>query len=85
MAEEQIGVVTHYFGQIGVAAIEITAGKLSVGDSIHVKGHTADFTTAVDSMQIEHERVETAGVGDVVGLRVPDKAHEHDKVFRVNE
>ena len=36
MAEQLIGVVTHYFGKIKVAALELTAGELSVGDTIHI-------------------------------------------------
>ena len=50
-AEQKIGVVSHYFGKIEVAAIELTEGELRVGDTIHVKGHTSDFTQTVDSMQ----------------------------------
>ena len=34
MAEQEIGVVSHYFGKIGVAAIDITEGELRVGDKI---------------------------------------------------
>ncbi|MFW6124857.1 MAG: hypothetical protein ACOC46_01805, partial [Pirellulales bacterium] len=41
MPEEEIGRVTHYFGKIGVAAIDITRGKLAVGDTIRIKGHTS--------------------------------------------
>ena len=37
MKEQEIGYVSKYFGQIKVAAIEITAGKLSVGETIHIK------------------------------------------------
>jgi translation elongation factor EF-1alpha len=83
MAEQKIGVVTHYFGKIGVAAIEITEGDLKVGDTIHVKGHTSDFTQTVESMQVEHQAVEAARVGDSVGLKVVDHAREHDEVFKV--
>lgn len=83
MSEEQeIGVVTHYFNHIQVGAIRLTNGPLRVGDTIHVKGHTADFTMAVDSMQIEHDQVKEAATGDIVGIRVPDRVHEHDKVFK---
>lgn len=85
MAEEQIGRVTHYFGKIGVAAIEITEGTLSVGDTIHIKGHTSDFTQAIDSMQIDGKSVEKAGVGDSVGLKVAGHARVHDVVFKVAE
>ncbi len=85
MSEEKIGVITHYFGKIGVAAVEITSGELRVGDTIRVKGHTSDFTQKVESMQIEHRIVEAAKAGESVGLRIAGHAHEHDEVFRVSE
>ena len=83
MAEQKIGFVTHYFGKIGVAAIKITAGNLSVGDTIRVKGHTSDFTQTVDSMQIEHASVDEARIGDEVALKTTDYARENDQVFKV--
>lgn len=85
MTEKEIGVVSHYFDKIGVAAIEITNGKLSVGDTIHIKGRTTDLTTTVESMQIEHEKVNEAKKGDAVGIKVTEKARQHDKVFKVTE
>ena len=83
MAEEQVGKITHYFGKIGVAAIEITHGTLAVGDTIHVKGHTSDFTLTIESMQIDGKSVDRAGVGENVGLKVPEHAREHDEVTKV--
>jgi len=83
MAEEKIGVVIHYWSKIGVAGVHITEGKLEVGDTIHIKGHTSDFTQPVDSMQVDNESVEVAKPGDDVGLRVAEPAREHDEVFRV--
>lgn len=83
MAEEEIGKVTHYFGHVQVAAIEITSGTLRVGDTIHIRGHTSDFTQPVDSMQIEKESVEEATVGQNVGIRVAEHAREHDVVYKV--
>ena len=85
MAEQQIGRVTHYFGKIQVAAIEITEGTLSVGDTIHFKGHTSDFTQTVDSMQIEGESVQQASAGQGVGIRVIEHAREHDDVYKVTD
>jgi putative protease len=83
MAEEQIGVVTHYFGKISVAGIEITAGELHVGDTIHILGHTSDFTQTVDSMQLDNEAIEVATPGQAVGIKVIDHARDHDKVLKV--
>jgi translation initiation factor IF-2 len=85
MAEELIGTVTHYFGKPKVAAIDVTAGVLRVGDTIRVVGHTSDFTQTVDSMQIEHEAVEEAGAGASVGIKVTGRARVHDLVYRVED
>lgn len=81
--EEKVGVVTHYFGKIGVAAIKLTDGSLNVGETIHVKGHTSDFTQIVDSLQIEHDKVDSAELGQEIGMRVKEHAREHDEVFKV--
>ena len=79
--EKPIGQVTHYFGKIGVMAIDLS-DTLSVGEQIHVKGHTTDFVLTVDSMQIEHESVSQAGPGDSIGIKVADKVRPGDTVYR---
>ena len=83
MPEIEIGYITHYFGHIGVAAIQLTNGDLVAGDTIHIKGHTSDFTMVIDSMQVEHKTVTAARKGDGIGIKVPQPAREHDKVFKV--
>ena len=83
MAEVELGKVTHYFSKIGVAAIEITQDTLCVGDTIHIKGHTSDFSQKIDSMQIDGKSVAEATIGQSVGLRVTEHARKHDQVFKV--
>jgi len=80
--EVRVGVVTHYYSHIMVAAVRLEVA-LSVGQMIHVVGHTSDFRQRVDSMQIEHEQVPEAIGGDEIGLRVVQHAREHDVVYRV--
>lgn len=83
MAEEKlIGKITHYFGNIGVGVIELS-GALKVGDKIHIKGGTTDFEQAVDSMQVEHQNIDTAKAGDAAGLKVADKVRTGDEVYQV--
>lgn len=82
--EERVGVITHYFAKIGVAALTLEAG-LKVGDTIRIKGHTSDFTQKVESLQKEHESIAEAGKGDDVGIQVKEHAREHDVVYRVVE
>lgn len=81
--EEEVGHISHYFSKIGVAVIEVTAGLLKVGDTIHVKGHTSDFTQKVESLQQEHQSVPEAKKGMSVGLKVKSPVRDHDAVFVV--
>jgi hypothetical protein len=78
---DAIGQVTHYFGHLSVAAVRLDA-TLSVGDRIHIRGHTTDLVQDVTSMEVEHEKVERAGPGDDVALKVDDHVREHDHIFR---
>jgi len=80
--EEEIGRVMDYFAKIGVAGIDLT-GKLRVGDTIHIKGHTTDIEQPVDSMQIDRAGVEEAGPGDKIGIKVKDRCRGGDHVYRV--
>ena len=82
MSEQLMASVSHYFSKAGVIAIEMT-GELAVGDTIHVTGHLTDFTEQVGSMQIEHEQVTAVKQGDLVGIRVMEKARPGDDVYRV--
>ncbi len=81
--EEAIGTVSHYYSHLGVAIVQINKGKLKTGDTIHIKGHSADFTQPVDSMEYEHQHIDQAEAGQNIGLRVKDHTREHDIVYLV--
>lgn len=85
MTEEKIGTVLHFFAKPMVAAIRMEEGSLALGNAIHFKGHTTDLHHRVDSMQVDHEPVENAGPGDLIGIPVPARVREHDAVYRVTE
>lgn len=82
MAEREVGKVTHYYTNIGVAIVEVT-DTIKVGDRIHIQGATSDFEQGITSMQIEHESVQVAEPGQVIGLKVEEKARGGDTVFVV--
>lgn len=84
MEEKQVGVITHYFSKIAVGIIELCE-PLKVGDRIHIRGAHDDFTESIDSMQIEHKTVQEANPGESVGVKVAQKVHPHDKVFKIIE
>ena len=80
--EEKIGSITHYYGKLGVAAVEIKHGVLHKGDKIHIHGHTTDIEQTVDSMELEHQQIIEAGEGKNIGIHVIDHVREHDDVYK---
>lgn len=84
MDEEKklVGKVTHYYGKIGVAVVELE-DELKLGDEISIEGRTTNFRQKVESMQIEHKPIEVARAGDSIGLKVIEKVREGDKVYKI--
>jgi len=80
---DRIGIVTHYFTNISVAVVKIESGRLRVGDTIHIRGHTTDFKQRIDSLQVEHKAVPEVGPNDDFGLKVSQHARENDVVYLV--
>ena len=80
---ERIGIVTHYFSHVSVAVVRLEAATLRVGDTIHIRGHTTDFSQRIESLQIEHAPVMEAGPMDEFGLKVIGHVREHDIVYKV--
>lgn len=78
--EKKIGEVTHYFGHIPAGIVKLS-GKLSKGDTVHIKGSTTDFTQEVASMQVDHKDIDSAKKGDEVGIKIDERVREGDEVF----
>ena len=85
MVEEKIGIVEHFFNKVSVAAIKITAGELKIGDTIHFVGTHTDFKQKIETMEINRNPVKTVKKGDDVGIKVKDRVHEHDVVYKIPE
>ena len=79
---QKIGIITHYFTKIGVAVIKLD-DTLKIGDTIHIKGATSNFSQVVDKMQIDRKDIEEASAGQSIGLKVNEHVREHDVVCRV--
>ncbi len=78
--ETKLGVVDDYFGHLGVIAFKLEQ-PLSMGQKIHVRGHTTDLVQAAESMQLGHQSVTTANPGDSVGIKVNVKCRAGDYVY----
>jgi len=83
MGEEIIGVVRTYFSKVGVAAVEVTQGKISLGDTLKFKGHTTHFEMTLDSMQKDNKAINEAAAGDLIGIKVPEKVRENDMMIKI--
>ena len=82
MPEEEIGKVSTFFARPVVAGIDLTS-NLSVGDTLHITGHTTDLQVKVESMQIDNVDVKQAKSGDSVGVKVTDRVRPGDHVYKV--
>ncbi len=81
--EKPIGKVKHYFSNIEVAVIDLSA-PLKKGDTIRiVGGQETDFEQKIVSMQIDHKEVKSAKKGNSIGIKVDEKVHEGYKIFKI--
>ncbi|MHC3129092.1 MAG: translation elongation factor-like protein [Candidatus Bathyarchaeota archaeon] len=77
----EVGRVSHFFGKINVAIIEVN-DIISVGDQILIKGPTTDIEQTIDSMEIEHTKVKQAEAGQSIGMKVNARVRENDIVYK---
>jgi len=82
--EIRVGKVTHYYNHISVAVLELT-GELKAGETIHILGRITDFDQRVGSMEIEHQKIQSAGPGTEVALKVIESVRKGDIVFKLVE
>ena len=80
---QEVGKVAHFFVHINVAIIDVT-GTIYVGDKIAIKGPTTDIEQTVDSMEIEHLKLEQATAGQSIGMKVKDRVRENDTVYKID-
>lgn len=80
--ETAIGTVTHYYSHLNVAVLQLI-DRLKVGETIHIFGHTTDFTQVVASMEVNHHRVVVVEPGEDVAVKMVEPVHVHDTIYRV--
>jgi len=75
--------VTHYYNHLSVAILRLESGALRVGDMIHIRGHTTDFSQRVESLEMDHAPATEVGPNDDFGLKVEEHVREHDVVYKL--
>lgn len=77
----KVGKVTHYYNNAKVAIVEVE-GDIKVGDVVKFVGHRADFEQPLESMQVNHQQVESAKKGDIIGVKVAQEVKEGTEVLK---
>lgn len=80
---DPIGKVIHYYDKIGVAIIDLQKGSLKVGDQIKFQHGDEGFTQTIDSLQVDHNQVDSVKAGDEFGLKVSQSTKPGTLVFAV--
>ncbi|MDD2653505.1 MAG: hypothetical protein PHI86_00120 [Candidatus Omnitrophica bacterium] len=81
--EELVGIITHYFPHVKAGVIKIKKGTISLGDSLHIKGHTTDFIQKINSLEIDRKPIQSATKGKEIGILVKSRVRHNDKVYKL--
>ena len=82
--EKEIGKVVHYFDKAMVAVIKLS-GDLTVGDMVKFAHGEHEFSQKVESIQVEHEVVQSGKAGDEVAVKINEATHQNAKVYKITE
>lgn len=82
MANVKVGTVTHFFDKIQVAVVSLI-GDLNIGDQITFnRGGEEVLKQTVESIQVEHNKIDHAKGGMEVGLKVEGIVREGSEVYK---
>ncbi|MBI3320148.1 MAG: translation elongation factor-like protein [Candidatus Omnitrophica bacterium] len=85
MAEPQMeamGKISAFFAHPSAAIVDLTA-PLRLGERIYVKGHTTEFQQVVDSMQLDHQPMQEAAVGQSIAVKMQERCRKGDVVYKL--
>lgn len=81
--DKPIGKVVHYYDKLGVAIVDLSKGGIKVGDEVKFKRSDEEFNQKVESLQIDHQVVESVKKGDSFGLKVDKPTKVGTEVYLV--
>lgn len=80
--KEYVGVVKNFYNKINVAEIKLDCGSLESGQRILITGPTTGAKEQIiDSIEIEHKKVDKADKGRSITVKLNFTARPNDKVF----
>ncbi len=81
--DKPIGKVVHFYDKLGVAIVDLSLGGIKVGQEIKFKRGEDEFTQKVESLQVDHESVDSVKKGDSFGLKVDQPTKPGTEVYLV--
>lgn len=81
--DKPIGKVVHFYDKLGVAIVDLKSGGVKVGQEIKFKRNDNEFTQKVESLQVDHESVDSVKKGDSFGLKVDQPTKPGTEVYLV--
>lgn len=79
----KVGHITHFYDKIGVAIVELD-GTVSLGDKVKFVRDGQDlFEQTIGSIQVEHEKKDSAGRGEIVGIKTDKEVKEGTEMFKI--
>ncbi len=81
-ARKLAGIVTNFYPKVSVAAVRLTS-DIRVGDEIIIEGKTSYSRQNIESIEKSGKKLERAGKGEIVGIKLKDIARKNDSVYAV--
>lgn len=82
MNDVKIGKVIHYYGNIKVAVIALTE-NLNIGDKVKFRHGDIEFEQSVDSMELDHKKVDSAKAGESIAIKTAEIVHQNAAVYKI--
>ena len=79
--DKPIGKVVHYYDKLGVAIIDLSKGGLKAGQKIKFKHGEEEFNQEIDSLQVDHNQVDSVKKGDSFGVKVDQPTKVGTEVY----
>jgi putative protease len=81
-----VGKIMHFYNKIKVAEIKIEARGLNKGDNLMIQGPTTGiFEQELESMEINHKKIEEAGKGKLIAVKLSKLSRKNDKIFVIEK
>lgn len=80
---EYLGKAVHFYPKASVADFQLENGKLSVGDTIWIKGPTTgEQQLTVTDLYVDNAPAQSAAAGSLISIKVPFRTRLADKIYR---